>query len=77
MCMFPLSYPKLSLFILVKDTTFEVVTKSITGKRRWGDSGLSGNIRAMEKGELYNIKMPTGRALFPLAGIWRLTPFPC
>ncbi|OAV66816.1 Chondroitin polymerase [Bacteroidales bacterium Barb4] len=34
----------------------EVITKSITGKRRWGDSGLSGNIRAMEKGELYNIK---------------------
>jgi glycosyltransferase involved in cell wall biosynthesis len=33
----------------------EVVTIPITQKRRWGDSGLSGNLIKMEKGELFNI----------------------
>ena len=33
----------------------EVVTIPITQKRRWGDSGLSGNLIEMEKGELFNI----------------------
>ena len=32
-----------------------VVTRPITTKERWGDCGLSGNIVAMEKGELFNI----------------------
>ena len=31
------------------------VTVTINNKGRWGDSGLSGNLKEMEKGELYNI----------------------
>jgi len=31
------------------------VTESITGKKRWGENGLSGNLTKMEKGELFNI----------------------
>lgn len=31
-------------------------SESITGKYRWGDSGLSGNLLKMEKGELFNLK---------------------
>jgi hypothetical protein len=31
------------------------VTVTIKNKGRWGDSGLSGNLKEMEKGELYNI----------------------
>ena len=33
-----------------------IVTEPISDKERWGDSGLSGNLVAMEKGELFNIK---------------------
>lgn len=33
----------------------EVFTKSITGKYVYGESGLSGNLWKMEKGDLYNI----------------------
>lgn len=32
------------------------VAEPITSKERWGDSGLSGNLIKMEKGELFNIK---------------------
>lgn len=32
------------------------VTESITHKGRWGDSGLSGNLWGMEKGELFNLR---------------------
>lgn len=32
------------------------VAAPITGKERWGDSGLSGNLLKMEQGELYNIR---------------------
>lgn len=32
------------------------VSQSITGKRRFGESGLSGNLQEMEKGELFNLK---------------------
>lgn len=32
------------------------VTKSILGKRKFGDCGLSGNLKAMEQGELSNLK---------------------
>lgn len=32
------------------------VSKSLTGKARFGDGGLSGNLREMEKGELHNLK---------------------
>jgi glycosyltransferase involved in cell wall biosynthesis len=31
------------------------VTESITGKKRWGERGLSGNLIKMEQGELFNI----------------------
>lgn len=31
-----------------------VYARSITQKKKWGDSGLSGNVWGMEKGELYN-----------------------
>jgi glycosyltransferase involved in cell wall biosynthesis len=31
------------------------VTESITDKKRWGESGLSGNLSKMEQGELFNI----------------------
>ncbi|MBQ7753246.1 MAG: glycosyltransferase family 2 protein [Treponema sp.] len=31
------------------------VSQSILGKARFGESGLSGNLKAMEKGELFNI----------------------
>jgi hypothetical protein len=34
---------------------FEFFTQSITGKYRYGESGLSGNLWEMEKGELLNI----------------------
>jgi glycosyltransferase involved in cell wall biosynthesis len=33
----------------------EKVTETILKKGRWGDTGLSGNLIEMEKGELYNI----------------------
>lgn len=33
----------------------EIVTKPIILKDRWGDSGLSANLKEMEKGELFNI----------------------
>lgn len=33
----------------------KIVTKPIIKKDRWGDSGLSGNLKEMEKGELFNI----------------------
>lgn len=32
------------------------VSQSILGKARFGESGLSGNLRAMEQGELFNIR---------------------
>lgn len=32
------------------------VAQSITHKKQWGESGLSGNLWEMEKGELFNIK---------------------
>lgn len=32
------------------------VTKSILGKAKFGDGGLSGNLKAMQKGELSNLK---------------------
>ncbi len=32
------------------------VAEPITDKKRWGDSGLSGNLVGMERGELYNIR---------------------
>ena len=32
------------------------VSKSILGKEKFGDGGLSGNLKMMEKGELYNLK---------------------
>lgn len=32
------------------------ISKSILGKAKFGDGGLSGNLRAMEKGELSNLK---------------------
>lgn len=32
------------------------VVKCINSKERWGESGLSGNLWEMEKGELYNLK---------------------
>ena len=32
------------------------VSKSLTGKARFGDGGLSGNLQEMEKGELHNLK---------------------
>lgn len=34
----------------------EKVAESILGKYKFGDGGLSGNLKEMEKGELYNIK---------------------
>jgi glycosyltransferase involved in cell wall biosynthesis len=34
----------------------EKVTESILKKGRWGDTGLSGNLKEMEKGELFNIR---------------------
>jgi glycosyltransferase involved in cell wall biosynthesis len=34
----------------------ERVTETIIKKGRWGDTGLSGNLKEMEKGELYNIQ---------------------
>ena len=34
----------------------EIVTKPVVQKGRWGDSGLSGNLKEMEKGELFNIR---------------------
>jgi hypothetical protein len=33
-----------------------VVTKPIIQKDRWGDTGLSANLKEMEKGELFNIR---------------------
>lgn len=32
------------------------VVESITNKKRWGESGLSGKLWKMEKGELYNLR---------------------
>lgn len=43
------------------------VTRSITNKKRWGDSGLSGNLWGMEKGELFNtyVAYKSGFISFP------------
>lgn len=43
-----------------------VVTKPLTNKKRWGDSGLSGNLWRMEKGELFNIFMAYKSRFIPL-----------
>lgn len=46
----------------------KVVARSITNKRKWGDSGLSGNIVGMERGRHYNMKKAYQKRLisFPL-----------
>lgn len=45
-----------------------VIARSITNKRKWGDSGLSGNIVGMERGRHYNMKKAYQKGLisFPL-----------
>ena len=58
----------------------KVLAESITKKGRWGDSGLSGNLLGMEKGELYNIKMAykykyIGLRLFTFAYIFSIFKF--
>ena len=58
----------------------EILAESITEKRRWGDSGLSGNLFEMEKGELFNIKMAynnkyIGLKLFAFAYIFSIFKF--
>lgn len=34
----------------------KVVSKSVVGKQKWGESGLSGNLWRMEKGKQYNFR---------------------
>jgi len=58
----------------------EKVAESITNKKRWGESGLSGNLLAMEKGELFNIRQAykdgyIGLGLYLIGSLFSLIKF--